>query len=84
MGIRFDDIFENYVPKESNVRLFVNVLPQIRKIGSELAKLKKPDWTTVWEKDNSPRNRNSGISRLKILSVKWLLLAMKMIINNDL
>ena len=84
MGIRFDDIFENYVPKESNVRLFVNVLPQIRKIGSELAKLKKPDWTTVWEKDNSPRNRNSGISRLKILSVKWLLLAMKMIINNNL
>ena len=80
MGIRFDDIFENYVPKESNVRLFVNVLPQIRKIGSELAKHQKPGWTTVWEKDNSPRNRNSGISRLKLLSVKWLLLVMKMII----
>ena len=80
MGIRFDDIFENYAPKESNVRLFVNVLPQIRKIGSELAKHQKPDWTTVWEKDNSPRNRNSGISRLKVLSVKWLLLVMKMII----
>ena len=62
----------------------MNVLPQIRKIGSELAKLKKPDWTTVWEKDNSPRNRNSGISRLKILSVKWHLLAMKMIINTKL
>ena len=79
MGIRFDDIFESYVPKESNVRLFVNVLPQIRKIGSELAKHQKPDWTTVWEKNNSPRNRNSGISGLKSLSIKWLLLAIKII-----
>ena len=82
MGIRFDDIFENYVPKESNIRLFVNVLPQIRKIGSELATghgAPEPDWTTVWKKDNSPRNRNSGISRLKILPLKCLLLAIKII-----
>ena len=79
MGIRFDDIFEKYVAKESKIRLFVNVLPQIRKIGSELARGYRPDWTTVWKKDNSPRNRNSGSSRLKILSLKCLLLAMKII-----
>ena len=57
----------------------MNVLPQIRKIGSELENHQKSDWTTVWEEDNSPRNRNSGISGLKSLSVKWLLLAMKII-----
>ena len=37
------------MPKESKIRLFVNVLPQIRKIGSELAHsgAPEPDWTTV-------------------------------------
>ena len=62
----------------------MNVLPQIRKIGSELDKHQKSDWSTVWDEDNSPRNRNSGYSKLKILPVKWLFLAMKIIINNDL
>ena len=37
VGLRFDDIFESHVPEESNIRLFVNVLPQIRKIASKLA-----------------------------------------------
>ena len=69
------------MPKESKIRLFVNVLPQIRKIGSELAHsgAPEPDWTTVWKKDNGPRNRDSGSSRLKILPFKCLLLAMKII-----
>ena len=31
VGLRFDDIFESYVPEESKIRLFVNVLPQIWK-----------------------------------------------------
>ena len=31
VGLRFDDIFESHVPEESNIRLFVNVLPQIWK-----------------------------------------------------
>ena len=81
MGIRFDDIFENYVPKESKIRLFVNILPQIRKIGSELTSgfEDEHDWTTVWKKGKKIRNRNSGSSRLKILPFKWLLFAMKII-----
>ena len=68
------------MPKESKIRLFVNVLPQIREIGSELATgsgAPKPDWTTVWKKKNRPWNRNSGSSRLKILPFNYLLLAMK-------
>jgi hypothetical protein len=83
VGIRFDDIFENYVSKESKIRLFVNVLPQIRKIGSELAAgfddPELDDWTTVWKKGKKIRNRNSGSSPLKILPFKCLLLAMKII-----
>jgi len=71
------------VLKESKIKLFVNVLPQIRKIGSELAHsgAPEPDWTTVWKKGNRrwPRYRNSGSSRLKILPFKCLLLAMKII-----
>ena len=63
------------------MRLFVNVLPQIRNIGSELANGHQPDWTTVWEKDNIPRNRNGGSSQLKNWSNIWLCLAMKIIIN---
>ena len=70
------------MPKESKIRQYVNVLPQIIKIGSELATgsgAPEPDWTTVWKKDSSPKNRNSGSSRLKILPFKCLLLAMKII-----
>ena len=37
VGLRFDHIFESHVPEESNIRLFVNVLPQIRNIASKLA-----------------------------------------------
>ena len=65
------------MPKESNIRLFVNVLPQIRKIGPDQRFEDKPDWTTVWKKKNRPWNRNSGSSRLKILPYNCLLLAMK-------
>ena len=71
------------MPKESKIRLFVNVLPQIRKIGSELADgFDDPEldnWTTVWKKGKKIRNRNSGSSPLKILPLKCLLLAMKII-----
>ena len=69
------------MPKESKIILFVNVLPQIRKIGSELAHsgAPEPDWTTVWKKGKKIRNRNSGSSPLKILPLKCLLLAMKII-----
>ena len=67
------------MPKESKIRLFVNVLPQIRKIASDQRFEDKPDWTTVWKKKNRPWNRNSGSSRLKILPFKCLLLAMKII-----
>ena len=80
VGIRFDNIFENYVPKESKIRQYVNVLPQIRKIGDELSTgsgAPEPDWTTVWKKGKKIRNRNSGSSRLKILPYNCLLLAMK-------
>ena len=31
VGLRFDDIFKSYVPEESKIRVFVNVLPQIWK-----------------------------------------------------
>ena len=70
------------MPKESKIRQYVNVLPQIRKIGDELSTgsgAPEPDWTTVWKKGKKIRNRNSGSSRLKILPFKCLLLAMKII-----
>ena len=37
VGIRFDDIHENYFDKDTNVRLFVNVLTQRNWIESVIS-----------------------------------------------